>query len=76
MTLKAYYELKMNTDTEFLNNLPQRDFPRGFSRELTDAELSRLTAIAVRRLLDADCVHRPDVYGNVHEARMLLATEE
>ncbi len=62
------------TDTEFLRTLPQRDFPRGFTRPLTEAETNRLTAIASQPLAHAACVHTPERYGNAHEARMLLAT--
>jgi hypothetical protein len=62
------------TDTEFLQTLPQREFPRGFTRPLTGTELSRLREIASQKLPDAACVHTPTKYGNAHEARMLLAT--
>jgi hypothetical protein len=62
------------TDTQFIRGLPQREHPRGFTRALTAEELSRLEKIAAQHLRDGDSVHRPDLYGNVHEARMLLAT--
>ncbi len=61
-------------DTDFLRSLPQRDFPRGFTRTLTAPEQQRLQAIASRHLPDGACIHTPAAYGNAHEARMLLAT--
>lgn len=66
--------IQQMTDTEFLRALPQREFPRGFTRELLASELSRLIQISQLSLRPGASIHTPVRYGNVHEARMLLAT--